>query len=240
VTNISDEKLAPEAEVVQGSDKEGAKVALSKKQIVTFRQAAFREYLEKDKNELIPEPLKAKVSFFVKLTNLLCGKDTESAGLRDNFQDYAARWFMKHLKAIDVKKTDPPEGRQIVEALARVFRNEGNVSRIFEDLSSQGDDEHAYVADVYDISVEQGETGFEKLTVLQEWAKKMDYHNEEDLTSQAKEWVNNTILYPRKMLDNLAQGHFQRWTETKTYEEAKVPYNFLCRVLQLVCPSLEF
>ncbi|KAJ5519268.1 Tetratricopeptide-like helical [Penicillium expansum] len=230
VTNTSDEKLAPE--VGQGEDKKEDKVAISKQQMVTFRQATFHEYLKNNTNDLIPDPLKSKVSFFVKLTNLLCGKDTDSAGLRDVFQDYAARWFMEHLKDINVKKADPTEGCQVVEAITRVFRNDGDVSRLFEDISSDSD-YHSDGADIYDISTDAESSGFENLKVFREWAKKMNFHDEEDLSSQAKEWIEGTIHEPHKMLEILARGHFQRWTETKIYEEAKVPYNFLCRALQL-------
>ncbi|KAJ5899483.1 Tetratricopeptide-like helical [Penicillium taxi] len=232
VTKTSDDKSAPE--LGQGEDKKDDKVAISKRQLVTFQQPSFVEYLETNRNDLIPEPLKSKVSFFVKLTNLLCGKDAESAELREIFQGYAAQWFMKHLKDIDVKKADPTDGRQVVEALTRVFHNDGEVSRIFEDLFSNSDGyTYEYGDDVYKISTEPGSSGFENLKVLREWANKMNFHDEEDLSSQAKKWVKCVIHEPHKILENLARGHFQRWTKTRVYEDAKVPYNFLCLALQL-------
>ena len=205
-----------------------------KEQMVTFRQAAFREHLEKTKSDLIPDPLKSKVFLFVKLTNILCGGDTDSSGLRDVWQHYAARWLIEHLRYIDVKATKPPEGCEVVEALTRIFRNEGNVSRVFENYSTQSDYDHDTGLDIYDLSVDPETAGGRVLKMLQEWAKKMNFHDEEELSSQAREWVICTIHEPRKMLDKLLQGHYQQWIETKTYEEAKVPHELICRALRLV------
>ncbi|PLB46535.1 hypothetical protein P170DRAFT_477416 [Aspergillus steynii IBT 23096] len=207
-------------------DKQEDAATRSKRQIATFRQVAFREYLETTTNDLIPHPLKSKVSLFVKLTDVLCGHDSEGAGLRENIQRYAAQRITRHLETIDVKLTEPAECSQVIKALSRIFNNDGNVSRVFEELCGHdiSYDYDGLMSTIYDAK---------NLGIVTSWAKKMDFHEETEIPLAERSWIKRILKEPTRLLENLAKGHFYSWTEARTYPEAKVPHNLICRALHL-------
>ncbi|RAH81654.1 hypothetical protein BO86DRAFT_96267 [Aspergillus japonicus CBS 114.51] len=221
----------PEGPITEAARLE-KKISESKQQQVLFRQPAFRDYLEQSVNNMIPDPIESRVFFFLKLGGILCDRDPQGANLRKALQEYAAQWFLQHLKDISVKHTTPKQGLQIVEALARILTNENDVCRVFEELRQKQDDDNADVDfDLYDMSTDLDKSGGYNLKVLMAWARKMSFHDEEGLSPRAKAWVEKIIMQPGSVLEQLAQGHIESWTEKVTYNEAKIPYKFICRAL---------
>lgn len=218
------------------------KLEKQKQKEVRFRQPAFRDYLEQSNNNMIRDPIKAKVDIFLKLVGALCDQLPQGATNRDSLQDYAAEWLLDHLEDIDVKKTTPQQGAQVVEALMRILCDDNNVSRVFEDIQSRRNELLDVSFGIYRISnVSYERPGFEHRNLLLAWAKKMSFHNEEKLSFRAAQGIESLLKDSRNVLAQLARGHLVRWTDKMTYREARISYNFICRALWLVCePSGPF
>ncbi|QGA21108.1 hypothetical protein EYB26_008818 [Talaromyces marneffei] len=206
----------------------------NKQKQVRFRQPAFRDYLEQSSNNMIRDPVKAKVDIFLKLVGILCDQLPQGAPNRDSLQEYAADWLLDHLEDIHVKNTTPQQGAQVVEALMRILYNDNDVSRVFEEIQSRRSDLHDVDFGIYAISnLPYEERGFRHLNLLLAWARKMSFHNEEKMSTRAQEGIEKLLKDTRSVLEHLARGHLVRWTERMTYGEAKISYNFICRALWL-------
>lgn len=185
---------------------------------------------------MIRDPIKAKVDIFLKLVGALCDRLPQGAPNRDSLQEYAAEWLLDHLEDIDVKKTTPQQGAQVVEALMRILYNDNDVSRVFEDIQSRKNELIDVDFSIYRVSNEFfEEPGFRHLNLLLAWARKMSFHNEEKMSFRALQGIERLLKDPRYVLVELARSHLMRWTEKMTYREARISYNFICRALWLVC-----
>lgn len=212
------------------------KLEKQKQKQVRFRQPAFKDYLEQSDNNMIRDPTKAKVDIFLRLVGALCDQLPQGAPNRDSLQEYAAEWLLDHLEDIDVKKTTPQQGAQVVEALMRILYDDNDVSRVFEDIQSRKNELIDVDFSIYRISnISYEERGFRHLNLLLAWARKMSFHNEEKMSFRALQGIENLLKDPRCVLEQLARGHLVRWTEKMTYREARISYNFICRALWLVC-----
>ncbi|PYI02494.1 hypothetical protein BO78DRAFT_463945 [Aspergillus sclerotiicarbonarius CBS 121057] len=193
----------------------------TKQQQVLFRQPAFRDYLEQSKNNMIPRPIESRVFFFLRLAGILCDRNPQGIKLRGALQP--------------VKDTNPKHGLQIVEALARVLSNENDVCRVFEELHGKQHHGRGLRFDLYNMSTESdwmNRQGSENLKLLKAWARKMSFHDEVGLSERAKSWVEKMIMEPGSVLERLARGHIESWTEKRTHIEAEALYNLICCALQ--------
>lgn len=188
---------------------------------------------------MIRDPTKAKVDVFLKLVDILCDQLPQGAPNRDSLQEYAAEWLLDHLEDIDVKKTTPQQGAQVVEAIMRILYDENDVSRVFEEIQSRINELYDVYFSIYGLSnIPYEERGFRHLNLLLTWARKMSFHNEEKLSPRAQEGIEKLLKDSRCVLERLARGHLTRLTEKMTYREAKISYNFICRSLWMVCEIL--
>ncbi|EXJ75437.1 uncharacterized protein A1O5_02133 [Cladophialophora psammophila CBS 110553] len=198
---------------------------------VFFRQAAFKEYLETNKNKMIEDPIQERVNIFVTLCEILCGQNAVGDSPRQSFREYATVSLMEHFRDIDIRQTSPKQSADVVEALSRVLSNDNNVCAVFEAvLDRQGRD---YVEfDLYDTF--RPDTMFrrwERAGTLLVWAKKLHFYEEEELSFRAREWVEASIKAPQKMLETLGRGHLENWAQAVTEQDAVVPYTLAYRAL---------
>lgn len=66
----------------------------------------------------------------------------------------------------------------------------------------------------------------------------MNFHDEEDLSLDATDWVEASIIMPQRMLETLGCGHLENWVKAVTVSEATVPYTLAYRCLYIVILSL--
>lgn len=206
----------------------------NKEKQVRFRQPAFKDYLEQSNNSMIRDPISAKVNIFLKLVGILCDQSSQGLWGREGLQEYAADWLLAHLEDVDVKKTTPQQGAQVVEALMRILQDQNDVSRIFEEIQSRKSElEEAYY-DIYSMSTRPEDLrGYKNLNLLLSWARKMSFHNEEKMSFNALQGIETLLKDPENALKFLADGHIMRWTEKMTFREAMISYNFIWRALRV-------
>lgn len=174
--------------------------------------------------------MESKINLFVRLCGILCDRDPVHAQIGEALQEYAATYLIQHLKDIDIKNTTPEQGSTVVEALSRVMTNENNVSLVFESvmmLNMMTDVEF----DLYDLFSRPRPFSWETAGVLLAWAKKMSFHEEQEMSDRAKTWVENTIRDTEKNLETLAGGHVESWAGMLTVEDADIPYKLAYRAL---------
>jgi len=201
---------------------------------VFFRQAAFKEYLEAKKNTLIENPIQQRVNIFVILCEILCGQTASGDPSRQSFREYATVTLMEHFRDIDIKQTTPQQSADVVEALSRVLSNDNNVCAIFEEAIARLG--RTWVEfDLYGTFRTDTMYGrWERANTLLVWAKKLHYHEEEELSPRARGWVEASIKAPQTMLETLGRGHLENWAQAVTVQDATVPHNLAIRALLTV------
>lgn len=197
-----------------------------KLEIIEFRQPALKEHLEKIDNKLIPDPSKAKVRIFTRLCDILCDSGPAEVESRESFHKYATSYFIEHLLDIDAMTASPTQGKEVVEALSRVLRNEENVCIIFETVMKEKNDLY-FRFQLYDDN-----HAFRRILG---WAKKMSFHDDEDLSWQAQLWVDSSIQDPLKMFESLASGHIESLSKQFVAEDAWIPCRLALQALARVC-----
>lgn len=202
-------------------------------ELVSFRQPAFREHLESSGNSMIDNPTQEKVDIFKILCDILCSRNPDGAVAREALQEYASITLVQHLRDIDIKETSPQQGREVVEAISRVLSNENDVCIIFETIMSRLKKDWVDF-DLYDHFNMLSLAKWESAGTILAWAKKMNFHEEEELSRRARTWVEETIKAPHKMLETLGCGHLENWTRKATVLDAKVPYKLTYRALYTV------
>jgi hypothetical protein len=223
------DKATPEATQSPDNNSSGIiTLSESKHEYVSFRQPACSEYLETPGNEMIGQPTDAKVYIFLGLCSILCDRDPIHSRSREALQEYATSNLVQHLKDIDIKATSPQQGRDVVGALSRVMTNENDVALVFEKVTSPLD------FDLYDSFSTPRPNSSETAGVLLAWAKKMSFHEEEQLSHNARDWVDATIQDPGKILEHLARGHLESWAQKVTAENALIPCQLAYRILYTV------
>ncbi|OQV10292.1 hypothetical protein CLAIMM_14312 [Cladophialophora immunda] len=213
------------------SDTEIMPMANVEHEYVFFRQAAFKEYLEGNKNNMIGNPVQERVNIFITLCEILCGQNAIGHSSRQSFREYATVTFVEHFKDIDIRQTTPKQSADVVEALSRVLTNDNNVCAVFEEVMDRlGRD---YVEfDLYDTFRPDTIFGsWKRANKLLVWAKKLHFYEEEELSSRARDWVEASIKAPQKMLETLGHGHLENWARAVTEQDATVPYILACRAL---------
>ncbi|KIW74016.1 hypothetical protein, variant [Phialophora macrospora] len=213
-------------QLLSGSDPDAAEASKVKPEYVSFRQPAFREHLETPDNKMIEDPMQEKIDIFVTLCKILCDRDAAGASARKALQEYAATTFIQHLRDIDIKKTTSKQGKDVVEALARVLTNDNDVCAVFEANANFFDD-----FDLYEITETDTPRRWETAGELLAWAKKMHFHEEEELSPRARAWVEATIRAPQKVLETLGRGHLSNWALKMTAQDASTPYRLAYRAL---------
>lgn len=206
-------------------------------QQVVFRQSVLQDRLkqpnqtQKQEDQLIPDPLEAKVYIFETLAAILCDRRPEDQELRDGLQEYASKWLLAHLRDISIQETDAEQSLRVLEALMRVLNNENHVCRVFEIVAQQRMDTFAQI-DLYltgptDVNANR--------SLLVKWANKMGLHSD-DASEETILWAQRTVIEPKKALDQLAYGHFVSWCQRVTIRRAFTSFLLLDRTLWLVRP----
>lgn len=200
---------------------------------VSFRQPAFKDYLENQKNDMIEEPTQAKVDIFLTLCGILCSRASSGAKSREALQVYATTTLIQHLKDIDIKKATPAQGRDVVEAISQILSNENDICTVFELVMTQLHKDHIDF-ELYDVFATPRPSIKETAGILLAWAKKMNFHEDEELSPRARAWVERIIKEPERMLEDLGCGHLDSWARKVTFEDAEVPYRLAFRSLYTV------
>lgn len=210
------------AQVVSTSDSRSMQ---SKLEIIEFRQPALKDHLEGTVNRLIKDPLEAKVNIFTRLCDILCDRSASETGSRKVLYRYAVLYLVDHLLDIDAKETSPQQGRVIVDALSRVLTNENNVCSIFEEVMRNKNDYFLDfpLYDEYSISRR-----------ILAWAKKMSFHEDEEIADLAERWVEDTIKDSKQIFGKLARGHIENLSKKHNSDEAWIPYKLGYRALAKV------
>ncbi|KAK6383911.1 hypothetical protein LTS17_003203 [Exophiala oligosperma] len=204
--------------------------SLTNHDVVSFRQPAIRDFIEAEGNDMIEDPLQEKVNIFKTLCAILSSGSADGDPLRKRLQSYACRELIRHLDDIDVKATSSEQGRDVVEGIVRVLCNENDVCSVFETAFR---DSYRFSVD-FDLYESSGLGIFNMAGKLTAWAKKMNFHDEEDLSLDATDWVEASIIMPQRMLETLGCGHLENWVKAVTVSEATVPYMLAYRCLYIV------
>jgi hypothetical protein len=202
-------------------------------EIVSFRQPAFKDHLEKASRKMIEDPLQEKVAIFLTLCGILCDREASTATARAELQQYAVTYVIRHLEDIDVKQATPQQGRDVVEALARLLSNENDVCAVFEVVAARSNMGTVYY-DLYDEFDVQNLAEHETASKLLAWAKKMNFYDEQELSNRARDWVNSMIRTPQRMLETLGRGHLENLAQKVTVRSATFPHLLAHRALLTV------
>ncbi|KAJ5951971.1 uncharacterized protein N7479_010384 [Penicillium vulpinum] len=202
-------------------------------EVVTFRQSVFKDRLQRSENSkqsstesLIPDPIQAKVDIFVKLVDILCGKDNMVEDLQP-LRVYAAKWLMGHLKDINVREVSSQQARRVVEAMMQVLTNTNNVCRVFESVQNSLDN-YTVALDLYATDRDDAD---EHRDLFLKWAAWMQFHSEERPSDGALKWIKEALEERTPILENIARGHMISWMEARTATEAESPYLLLSATL---------
>lgn len=182
---------------------------------IAFRQAPLQDHLESTHNEMIPQPLQAKVDIFTRLSSVLCDSSPTAAEARKVLHGYAMWNFAEHLLDIDVKDASPLQGRHVVEAITGLLSNQNEACVVMESVMQEKWSTYVPL-DLYQY-------GYIAERIVA-WAKKMYFYEEEELSPQAREWVETTIQQPKNILDALARGHIESLSRRVDLHDAKTPY----------------
>lgn len=199
-------------------------------EIVSFRQPAYKDHLEKAGGQMIEDPLQEKVAILVTLCGILCDRDAATASSRAELQQYAVTYLIRHLQDIDVKKASPRQGRDVVEALSRVLSNDNDVCSVFEGISARMNLYWPNI-DLYDVFSLENLAEHETISALLGWAKKMNFYDDQELSNRAREWVISMIRTPQSMLEALGRGHLENLAQKVTVKDATFPYLLAHRAL---------
>lgn len=221
--------------------------------IIIFKNPAFREFLQAKSspqtkpNGLLPDVVEAKVQVFTVLCNIIADRQPLYEKVRLVLQGYAVSKFVDHLLDIEHDSVSEKQCTAVVEGLARILTNENATSKIFEDVTTSSA-EWATPFDLYDSFSFGSHTVYGRTTrpialrkVIERWARKMDYIESEDISTQARDWFKSTNKNPQKMLESLAVGHLRSWFSQVTVEGALVPYKLAYRALiqvRLLCTHM--
>lgn len=207
--------------------------------LISFRQPALNEYLEKGDNGMIEDSLQEKIDIFKVLCDVLCNSNAEEPSTREGHQvqEYAAVNLIQHLADIDIKKSKPEQGAMVVEAISRVMTNENNASTVFETVMDRQGNHDIVDFDLYEPFDALDTFSAQAAAILLAWAKKMSFHDEAELSWPAREWVAAIIKTPQNMLEALGRGHLETMARQVTWKDARVPYRLAYRALYTVSDS---
>ncbi|KAI1618219.1 hypothetical protein EDD36DRAFT_425886 [Exophiala viscosa] len=200
--------------------------------LISFRQPAVREYLERGDNGMIEDALQEKIGIFQVLCDVLCNANAEDLSpISHKVQEYAAANVIQHLADIDIKSSNPEQGAKVVEAISRIMTNKNDACIVFESvMERQGYYDYVYF-DLYEPFDASDMFSGQPAALLLAWAKKMSFHDDEELTVSARDWVAATIKAPQNMLETLGRGHLDNMARQVTWKDARVPYRLAFRAL---------
>ncbi|KAK5022406.1 hypothetical protein LTS07_010066 [Exophiala sideris] len=218
------------SEDLDGSDSIHVRQVISDR--ISFRQPAVKEYLERGDNGMIEDSLQEKIGIFMVLCDVLCsGKAEDPSSSSHQVQEYAAFNLIQHLADIDIKRTNPEQGARVVEAIAQVMTNRHNACAAFESVMDRQIYYDLAYFDLYEPFDASDMFSGQPAALLLAWAKKMSFHDEEELTVSAREWVATTIRTPQNMLEALGRGHLDHMARQVTWKDARIPYKMTYRAL---------
>lgn len=192
-------------------------------EMIDFRQPPLKEHLEKTTNEMIGNIESAKIEIFTKLCDVLCDSNPATLHAREMLHEYATKYLLDHLLDINPTRVDGNQSKLVVEALARVLTNENEVCTIFEAMEKYAD----YVScPLYEEGL-----GHKRIVT---WAKKMSFHEEEELSDVAQNWMEDTIKDPSKIFEHLARGHITSLSKTVDENRAKISFKLAHQALSTV------
>jgi hypothetical protein len=181
-------------------------------EIIDFRQPPLKDHL-------------AKIQIFTMLCDVLCDSNPATTSAREELYEYATKYLLEHLLDIDPTRTTGNQSKLVVEALSRLLSIENEACRIFEAMQK----------DIWYINspLYEYEPNYKRISL---WARKMSFHEDEELNDVAHNWVENTIKDPSKIFAHLARGHIINLSQTLDMEKAKISfmlaYQALCTVSQ--------
>lgn len=199
-----------------GSDGSPADVLVeSGKTPLTFQERSLREYFRAiniEEHGLRTPAAHAHLIITELLVNLLCDESNANSGKNPRLQNYAACFWEHHF--VEISPDDQSDERvvRVLSCLRRIVINANNVANALET-------QHAPYHDAL-----EKETSF--LTILPAWTQRARTLKEPPADLAMKEWLDDFMDSPTKILLALARGHIESWFKTSLAPDAHTAFLF--------------
>ena len=207
-----------------------------------FQDRSMREYfraMDVDDDGLRTTPSQAHLTIFEMAVSVICEpyeyNGDVAAQKPSPLKQYAANFWSQHFLDIDIEKAADEQAKLVVQSLAKIFQNQGQVTKTLAEFADE--------ADVYStMFTSHNETPW--LETMKMWADRAKSLDQEVLGTETTRWIAEIETIPKlpMVMLPLARGHVQDWLrkdeDDPEYRRRSSHFRFAFDALKMVIGKL--